>query len=177
MKTPHRSLTRVAPAFALGSGLLVAACGGGGGSTSSGGANAAFTVSAATVSGLGTALVNGNGQTFYILSSEQGGKITCTDDNGCTKVWPDTELPSGTTSPVAGSGVQSSLLSTEKSADGHLYVTYGGWPLYTYTGDSGPMQSHGQGINSFGGTWTAIDASGNPITSGAKSTPSSVPGY
>lgn len=177
MRRPYLIWNRVTPALAVGGGLLIAACGGSGGSGGSGGANAAFTVSTASVSGLGTVLVNGSGQTFYILSSEQGGKLTCTDANGCTKVWPDTELPSGTTSGVAGSGVQSSLLSTVKSADGHLYVTYGGWPLYTYTGDSGPMQSHGQGINSFGGTWTAIDSSGNPVTAGGNTTPSSVPGY
>jgi predicted lipoprotein with Yx(FWY)xxD motif len=145
--------------------LLVAACGSGSSSSSSssGGAAADYTFSTANVSGLGTVLVNGNGRTIYMLTSEQGGKLTCTDDNGCTKVWPDTELPSGVSSGIAGNGVNSSLLSTVKTSDGHLYVTYNGWPLYTYSGDSGPMQSHGQGIQSFGGTWYALDASGNPV--------------
>jgi predicted lipoprotein with Yx(FWY)xxD motif len=153
--------------------LVVAACGGSSstpasnaassGSTSD--ANAAITVSTADVAGLGTVLVNGKGQTLYLLTSEKGGKLTCTDANGCTKVWPDTELPSGVTHGVAGSGVQASLLSTVKSDDGRLYLTYGGWPLYTYAGDSGPMQSHGQGIVSFGGTWWAISPSGDPVTS------------
>jgi predicted lipoprotein with Yx(FWY)xxD motif len=101
-----------------------------------------------------------------MLTSEKGGKITCTDDNGCTKVWPDTELPKGATSAAAGSGIQTSLLGTVKNSAGDLYVTYHGWPLYTYTGDSGPGQANGEGITAFGGTWYALSTSGNPVTSG-----------
>ena len=138
----------------------------------------AYTVSTATVPPFGQVLVNGDGRTLYLLTSEKGGKLTCTDDNGCTKVWPDTELPSGVTSGVAGSGADASLLGTVKSADGHLYLTYGGWPLYTYSGDSGSGQSHGSGIMSFGGTWWTLGADGNPIThSGAGATPTAYSGY
>jgi predicted lipoprotein with Yx(FWY)xxD motif len=138
--------------------LVLSACG------SSSKHSAGLTIGTSNVPGVGNVLVNAkDGKTLYLLTSEQGGKLTCTDDNGCTKVWPDTELPSGVSSGIAGNGVNSSLLSTVKTSDGHLYVTYNGWPLYTYSGDSGPMQSHGQGIQSFGGTWYALDASGNPV--------------
>lgn len=116
--------------MSAGAALLVAACGSGSAATSSassGGSNAEITVAAANVSGLGTVLVNGDGRTLYMLSSERGGKLTCTDDNGCTKVWPDTELPPGVTSGMAGSGVDSSKLATVRSSDGKLYLTYGGW--------------------------------------------------
>lgn len=168
MRGPHLSLTYVTPALAISGGLLLAACGGGSsggsGGGGSGGAAAAYTLSTANVSGLGSVLVNGSNRTIYVLSSEAGGKLTCTDANGCTAVWPDTELPSGVTAAVAGSGVKSSELSTVKSSDGKLYVTYGGYPLYTYSGDNGPTQNKGQGIQSFGGTWYAIDASGQPVT-------------
>ena len=126
----------------------------------------AVTVSAKSVAGVGTVLVNSKGQTLYMLTSEKGGKITCTDDNGCTKVWPDTELPKGATSAAAGSGIQTSLLGTVKNSAGDLYVTYHGWPLYTYTGDSGPGQANGEGITAFGGTWYALSTSGSPVTSG-----------
>jgi predicted lipoprotein with Yx(FWY)xxD motif len=125
----------------------------------------AVTISAKNVAGVGTVLVNGKGQTLYMLTSEKGGKITCTDDNGCTKLWPDTELPKGVTAATAGSGIQASLLGTVKGADGSLYVTYHDWPLYTYAGDNGPGQTHGQGLNGFGGTWYVLSASGNPVTS------------
>ena len=136
-------------------------------------AAASVTISTNSVPGVGTALVNGQGQTLYLLTSEQGGKITCTDDNGCTKVWPDTELPAGTTQGIAGSGVQASMLGTTKSATGDLYLTYGGFPLYTFSGDSAAGQDNGEGIMSFGGTWTVMSPAGNPVTAGSSSASSS----
>ena len=135
---------------------------------------AAVTISAKSVPGVGTVLVNGQGQTLYMLTSEKGGKLTCTDDNGCTKAWPDTELPKGMTAAKAGSGVQSSLLGTVKAASGSLYVTYNHWPLYTFSGDSGPAQAKGEGITSFGGTWYVLGTSGTPVTS-MRSQPASSP--
>jgi predicted lipoprotein with Yx(FWY)xxD motif len=141
-----------------------------------GSAEAAITVAATSVPGVGTVLVNGSGRTFYVLTSEAGGKITCTDDNGCTKVWPDTELPSGKTAALAGSGAQASRLGTVRSSDGKLYVTYAGYPLYTYSGDSAPGTAAGQGIVSFGGTWTAVTPAGTLVTAGSPSpTPSARP--
>ena len=139
-------------------------------------ADAAITVTTASLPGVGTVLVNGNGQTLYLLSSEQGGKITCTDDNGCTKVWPDTELPSGKTAGIAGTGVQASLLSTVKSADGKLYLTYNTFPLYTFSGDTKTGTAAGQGITSFGGTWSAITPAGVAATTGsAPASPAATP--
>jgi len=140
----------------------------------SGGQPAGVTIKTASVSGYGTILVDGSGHTLYMLSSEQGGKITCTDANGCTKVWPDTELPAGVTSATAGPGIQASLLSTVKDATGGLYVTYGGWPLYTFSHDSAPGQVNGEGITSFGGTWYVLDANGMPVKS-SQSTSTSAP--
>lgn len=157
---------------AAGVALVAAACGssshsstpaGTSAPSSSGSASAAaYTVSAHSVGSAGTVLVNGQGRTLYLLSSEQGGKITCTDANGCTKIWPPVELPSGVTQPVAGSGIDSSKLATLKTSTGDLYVTYGGWPLYTFTGDSAAGTANGVGITSFGGTWHAVNTSGNP---------------
>jgi len=171
----------------LGAAVTVAACGasgatasGSGSSPSSGTASSAgsspssaMTVSAKSVPGVGTVLVNGQGQTLYLLTSERGGKITCTASNGCTKLWPEITLPKGTTAATAGSGAQSSLLGTVKDADGNLEVTYNGWPVYTFAGDSGPGVAHGQGITSFGGTWYVLNASGDPVT--GTSQPSSSP--
>ena len=193
MTTPHR----IYAAAILATGALgLAACGSGSGTASggaassstaaqtsaSGASNASITVSAAAVPGVGTVLVNGSGMTFYMLTSEKGGTLTCTDDNGCTKVWPDTELPSGVTAPIAGAGIDASKLSTIKGPSGNLYITYAGWPLYTFSGDSGPGQAHGQGIQSFGGTWYPLSPAGAEITSasgssGSGSTTSSSSGY
>ena len=141
---------------------VLAACG------SSGGHANGVTIASSNVPGVGTVLVNGqDGRTLYLLTSEQGGKLTCTDDNGCTKVWPDTELPSGVTAAKAGNGVDASKLSTVKSADGHLYPTYAGWPLYEYSGDQGAGQANGQGIVSFGGTWETLTPAGTAVTASA----------
>jgi predicted lipoprotein with Yx(FWY)xxD motif len=127
--------------------------------------DAPVTISTASLPGLGTVLINGtDGRTLYLLTSEQGGKITCTDDSGCTKVWPDTELPKGVTTAGVGTGIDASKLSTVKSDDGDVYPTYGGWPLYEYSGDPKAGVANGQGITSFGGTWWAVSAAGAPVT-------------
>ena len=177
MSAPHRLYA----AFLAAGSLTLAACGSSGGGTAASsspsapaaGAAAAYTVSAAAVPGVGTVLVNGSGMTLYLLTSEKGGTLTCNDDNGCTKVWPDTELPSGVTAPVAGSGIDASRLSTIKGPSGSLYITYAGWPLYTFSGDSGPGQAHGEGIQSFGGTWETLTVAGIPVTAAAGSSSSS----
>ncbi|HVS42959.1 MAG TPA: hypothetical protein VMU20_11880 [Candidatus Dormibacteraeota bacterium] len=176
MSAPHRLYA----AFLAAGSLTLAACGSSGGGTAASsspsapaaGAAAAYTVSAAAVPGVGTVLVNGSGMTLYLLTSEKGGTLTCNDDNGCTKVWPDTELPSGVTAPVAGSGVDASKLGTIKGPSGSLYITYAGWPLYTFSGDSGPGQAHGEGIQSFGGTWETLTVAGTPVTAATGSSSS-----
>jgi predicted lipoprotein with Yx(FWY)xxD motif len=174
-KKPQRGalLTRGLTAGA-GLALLAAACGSSshssasasssppGSSGQAGSSAAAYTVSAQSVGSLGTVLVNGNGRTLYLLSSEKGGKITCTDANGCTKYWAPVELPSGVSKPVAGSGIDASMFGTVRSTAGHVYVTYGGWPLYTFSGDSAAGSASGQGVTSFGGTWSAVTTSGGP---------------
>jgi predicted lipoprotein with Yx(FWY)xxD motif len=136
---------------------------------------ATVTVSTATVPKLGTVLVNGKGRTLYILSSEQGGKVTCVTGNGCTTFWPPAALPSGVTAGAAGTGAQASLLGTAKDPSGAARLTYGGWPLYTYSGDTGSGQANGEGVVSFGGTWTAITAGGMPATT-TSSTPATTSG-
>lgn len=168
----------------FGAAIAVAACGASAGTSASGsssspsaaGSSAAaggapagaasassVTVSAKNVPGVGTVLVNGAGRTLYMLTSEKGGKITCTTSNGCIKFWPEINLPSGTTAAKAGTGVQQSLLGTVKGAAG-LEVTYKGWPLYTFAGDSAAGVAKGQGQTSFGGTWYVLNSSGNPVT-------------
>jgi predicted lipoprotein with Yx(FWY)xxD motif len=156
-----------------GSSPSAAAAGSSSASNAGASASSAVTVSAKSVSGLGTVLVNQKGQTLYMLTSEKGGKITCTASNGCLHAWPEINLPSGTTAAKAGSGVQSSLLGTVKGGAGKTEVTYNGWPLYTFIGDSSAGMAKGQGISNFGGTWYVLNSSGNPVTSKTTSSSSS----
>ena len=121
------------------------------------------TVEAATVTGEGTVLVNTDGRTLYLLTSEKGGRILCTASGGCTLLWPVEELASGLTTPLAGPGVSQRLLGTERRPDGTVQVTYDGWPLYTYAGDSAAGQANGEGIPQLGGIWEALSPTGVPI--------------
>jgi predicted lipoprotein with Yx(FWY)xxD motif len=172
----------LAGGLALGTAATVTACGSSSPSTAAGspsssapaGASTAASaaINAKNVPGVGTVLVNGQGQTLYMLTSEKGGKITCTQANGCTQAWPETLLTNGATA-TADSGAQASLLGTVKDASGNLEVTYNHWPLYTFSGDSGPGVAKGQGLTSFGGTWYVLNGSGNPVTSGQSGNASS----
>lgn len=154
---------------------LVAGCGGGsapsmqttggvaGAKQSSAAPSTMF--STAKVAGVGTVLVDGRGRTVYILTTGGLTNVPCTDSSGCTKLWPDLPLPSGTSAAKAGMGVRASLLGTKKLSDGQTYPTYSGWLVYEYTGDSGPGQTNGEGIKSFGGTWYVLSPSGRPVKS------------
>ena len=39
-------------------------------------------------------------------------------------------------------------------------MTYNQWPLYTFIGDTAAGQAKGQGLNTFGGHWSALDTQG-----------------
>ncbi|MGH9092096.1 MAG: hypothetical protein ACRDZR_12090 [Acidimicrobiales bacterium] len=64
---------------------------------------------------------------------------------------------------MAGKGVTASRLGTVAAAGGTRQVTYDHWPLYTYVQDGAPGEATGQGISSFGGTWSTIGPKGSPF--------------
>ncbi|MDX6480260.1 MAG: hypothetical protein QOG85_770 [Gaiellaceae bacterium] len=115
-----------------------------------------------SVHDLGRVLVDGRGRTVYVLTSAAKKNVPCTDDSGCTDVWPDLSLPDGTSSATAGVGVDDSLLGTME-ANGETYPTYNGYLLYEYANDDRPGDDNGEGIKSFGGTWYTLNASGTPV--------------
>ena len=119
----------------------------------------ALTISVKSVPGVGNVLVNGQGKTLYMLTSEKGGKITCTASNGCTKVWPETVVVTGTKA-TAGSGVQSALLGTVTGASGSPEVTYNNWPLYTFVEDKKPGEDNGTDSKAFGASWYPLHPNG-----------------
>src|SRR4051812_21821828 len=119
-------------------------------------------------SDLGTILVDANGMTLYLNTQDSATKSTCT--GSCAATWPP--LTAGGTTK-AGSGVQSSQLGTLMvgSTD---QVTYYGHPLYTYTGDSQPGDTNGQGV---GGVWQVVSPKGTPITASSSGGGSNRSGY
>jgi predicted lipoprotein with Yx(FWY)xxD motif len=159
--------------FAFSLGLLavaaLAGCGSSGNSgttsTTTGGgttpSSAAGSIEVASVPKLGSILVDSQGRTLYLFQKDMGGKSSCS--GSCAKVWP----PDVTTaSPKAGSGVSASKLGTVKHSDGTMQITYAGHPLYTYTADTSTGQVSGNGINSFGGVWNAVQPSGSNAPAG-----------
>jgi predicted lipoprotein with Yx(FWY)xxD motif len=123
-----------------------------GGGSSSGGAS---TVKVAKISGYGSALVNSSGKSIYLLSTDPAGSSKCT--GSCAKTWIPVTV-SG--SPSAGSGVDSSKLSTFKRSDGTTQVAYDKHALYTFTGEGA---TSGEGQASFGGVWYLVAPSGSAI--------------
>jgi predicted lipoprotein with Yx(FWY)xxD motif len=125
---------------------------GGGGSSGSAG-----TIGVTNISGVGMVLTNSQGMTLYYLKTDNASKVTCT--GSCAQSWPPSTVSGAV--PAAGSGVTGTL-GTIDDPNGDKQLTYMGWPLYTYSGDSGPGQATGQGS---GGVWFAM-TSGGPAASG-----------
>lgn len=176
MSLPHlRQRPLLLGGVALTALVVVSACGGGSSKKPGASAPPGASFSTADVPGVGTVVVDGRGRTVYVLTSGKTKNVPCTDDSGCTKVWPDLSLPAGTAAATAGDGVQSSLLGTQKVGD-ETYPTYNGYLLYEYSGDSDKGQSNGQGITSYGGTWYAMTPAGQPATEASSSTSGSSSG-
>jgi predicted lipoprotein with Yx(FWY)xxD motif len=98
---------------------------------------------------LGTILTNPQGRTLYYFLPERGGKIVCSS-SACTSYWPPSLTAGG--NPTGGSGVTGQLGLIGR-ASGAQQITYNSWPLYTFSGDSAPDQTNGQGVVGFGGKW------------------------
>ena len=120
------------------------------------------TVNVSESADLGSILVNGEGMSLYAFmqDTQDSGISTCTDADGCLAEWPALASQGA---PVAGEGVETTLLSTITRDDGLLQVTYNGWPLYLFVEDTAPGDTNGQGIDEFGGLWFLVSPTGEVI--------------
>jgi predicted lipoprotein with Yx(FWY)xxD motif len=109
-------------------------------------------------SNLGQILVDGNGRTVYLWEVDKSSTSNCYD--ACRNAWPPV-LTTG--KPLAGTGINASLLGTSARSDGQLEVVYNGHPLYYFIADKKPGDNTGQGINNFGGPWYVVGPSGNKV--------------
>ena len=149
--------------------LVMSACasksssgtGSGGGSANNTGTGNSGSIATANLAGVGTVLVNGQGFTLYYRTTDNHSTPTCT--GSCLSLWPP-QMVSGAV-PAAASGMTGSF-GTVASPAGGKQLTYMGWPLYTYSGDMGPRQDNGQGID---GQWFAMSAGGPTTTGGSPS--------
>ena len=106
---------------------------------------------------LGSILVDTAGMTLYIFTQDSPGTSTCYA--GCDTYWPPL-LTNG--APLAGTGVNASMLGTITRTDGSVQVTYNGWPLYYYIKDKVAGDVLGQGFQS---SWYGITPAGTKVTS------------
>jgi predicted lipoprotein with Yx(FWY)xxD motif len=110
------------------------------------------------IPGLGTVLVGGNGRTLYMFVPDKERKVTCTS-KACVKAWPPLFLPTNG-KPVATGSARQKLLGSDADRAGGRVVTYKGWPLYFFEGDTKNGVARGQDIDLTGGYWYVLTPSG-----------------
>jgi predicted lipoprotein with Yx(FWY)xxD motif len=98
---------------------------------------------------------------LYVFQGDTGTKSNCS--GACATNWP----PLTSANPTVGKGASASMIGTTNRSDGKTQVTYNGHPLYTFTGDSGPGDTSGQGVSAFGGLWYALSPAGRQVTASA----------
>ena len=134
------------------------------GAQQAGHSNSKATLQERKVGKYGDVLANSAGYSLYVLSTEAKGKLHCTSSS-CLKGWPPL-LVAKDAMISAGAGVKGKVSHVVRGAK--WQVTYNGWPVYTFVGDSGPAMSAGEKIVAFGGTWYLVSAaattnSGTPV--------------
>lgn len=136
--------------------LTVVSCGSTAGTTSGGSTptvpatrsstQALVHTATATVGGkAATILTTAQGMTLYYLTLDTATKVACT--GACTGIWHP--LLAAGSSTVTSSTRLPGALRVVTTANGKQ-VEYNGHPLYTYSKDTAPGQTHGEGFN---GKW------------------------
>ena len=123
----------------------------GAGSTTAPAATAGGNVQVVTISGA-SVLANSKGLTLYTFAPDPANKSVCY--GSCAQYWPPVKGPLTAPSGVSGT------FATIKRTDGTVQATFNGHPLYTYVGDSGKGQAHGNNLNLNGGLWHEVTTSG-----------------
>jgi predicted lipoprotein with Yx(FWY)xxD motif len=122
-----------------------------------GAAGEATPVALGEATGVGKVLVDSQGMTLYYFQKDQKGSGKSKCEGACAEAWP----PLTTAGEAeAMSGVNAAMLGTIERADGSTQVTYAGWPLYTYVGDSKPGEDNGTDSKAFGASWYPLHSNG-----------------
>lgn len=103
----------------------------------------------ATVQGKSeTILTNAQGMTLYYRTTDMPPATVCS--GGCASAWPPL-LVSGSNTPTSATSLPGKL-NVQTNANGNQ-VEYNGHPLYTFSGDTAPGQTTGEGP---GGVWHVV---------------------
>lgn len=120
------------------------------------GATKPATLQVAQNAAFGQFLTDDQGRTLYIFLTDAQKASTCYD--ACAQTWPPLLIQG---SPVAGDGVDASLLTTTQRKDSttHFHalkgVAYNGWPLYYFAADQKAGDTKGQGAKD---VWYVVSA-------------------
>jgi predicted lipoprotein with Yx(FWY)xxD motif len=169
--------TRSYAVVVVGVALLVAGCGSsakkttttGNANRAASGGTVSLAANSASTAATGAALTLGRSpygkvifdarhRALYLFAADHGAKSTCYDV--CASAWPPL-LTKG--APRVPAGLGAGLIGTTKRKDGSMQVTYGGHPLYYYSGDKGSGIAC-QHANMHGGFWFVVSADGRANT-------------
>ncbi len=139
--------------------MIIAACGSytttrggyGSGSTNppattptTGGSSSSVVIQPATASVKGqsqTVLTDAKGKTLYYFTADSATQSACS--GSCAQMWPPL-LFTGSGGPTSSTSLTGTL-SIQTDANGSQ-VEYNGHPLYTFSGDTAPGQTNGEGL-------------------------------
>jgi predicted lipoprotein with Yx(FWY)xxD motif len=109
---------------------------------------------------VGTILTSASGATLYEFTRDRTDQDSCVKISGCSSAWPALTVSA---TPSAGAGVSASLLSSIRLSGGARQVTYAGHPLYLFKAGEQPGATSYVGVQEFGGSWDAVNASGHAV--------------
>ncbi|MGW1884678.1 SCO0930 family lipoprotein [Streptomyces sp. NPDC001970] len=105
---------------------------------------------------LGDIVVDKNGMTVYRFKKDSAWPMKTACTGACLEKWPVVEpVDKNDTAGILKKG-----FVTFDRPDGIEQQTIDCWPIYTYSGDSEPGDTNGQGV---GGTWYAVSPQGKLV--------------
>lgn len=106
-------------------------------------------------------MTNARGFVLFTFPKERRSIALCMRTPSCMSDWPPV-LTAG--APIAGPGLNATLLGTIPYKGALRVVTYAGWPLHTYRfAYSAQASVINIGITQFGGRWVALNAAGRLV--------------
>ena len=109
-----------------------------------------YNVNLANSTELGTYMTNATFFTLYRYLGDPPGKKVSTCNGNCSEIWS----PFYVENLVPNPELKSRDFDVINRNDGTKQLTYKGWPLYLYTGDTKPYQTRGQAKN---GVWFVVN--------------------
>jgi predicted lipoprotein with Yx(FWY)xxD motif len=109
---------------------------------------------------LGQIITDAKGRSLYLFTKDTAKPSKPTCYQACAQKWP--AYPWSENLTIAG--IDKALVGKVQRTDGTWQLTIGGWPTYTYTGDTKAGDTAGHGV---GSTWYAITPQGKKVAAKA----------